>query len=239
MKLRKPTKEDVPVIAVSVIFVILMAVSSAISTLEETGEQMGLFEWVFVNAFIIVITVVVNIGIIDYKERKKIGENERKNRERELKERQEKEISIFVNIKSGGIGRAGICEMHQLYENNLFYFGNDSDDLYEMKEYEWEGAKYTKITKSQSKNNGTEKKKANGIGGFGIGAGSVIGRSTSTSKGNSSGEVIEKEVEEMGSAIIRMRRIKNDIIVSFLIDCDSEIDKKIRCFNNVPVQGKE
>lgn len=124
--------------------------------------------------------------------------------------------------------------MHQLFENNLFYFNDEAATLYEMVGYEWDGAKYKKVTQTISQGTDTESTKASGVVAGSFGMAGAIGNTKSISNRKDNGETTEKEVEEQGSAIIRMKRVQDGRMVSFVIECDSEMDKKIRCFNNVP-----
>lgn len=233
MKFKKPKKKDMPIIIITIVIVVILAISSAISKSEETGESLQFYQWVIVNAFIIGIAVVSDIGIINNREKKQKEAKIAKEKEKEKQERAQREITLSINIKSGAIGINGLCQMHQLFENNLFYFDDNIETLYEMIGYEWDGAKYKKITSSNSQEIETGKKKASGIaaGGMTIGG---LGSSDSKSNKRATGEIVEKEIEEKGSAIIRMKRMSDEITLSFVIECDSEVDKKIRCFNAVP-----
>lgn len=228
MEFKKPNKEDMPVIIISAIFVIAMAVSSATSKTEETGEPLSFAQWLVINLFLIGITIVVDMAIIKSRENKRI-ENERK------KERAGKEMSIVVKIKSGAIGHEGFCKMNQIFENNLFYFGSDIETLYEMVGYEWDGAKYKNVTESNLQGTETGRKRATGMASGAFGAFGAIGSANSVSKRQESGKIVQQEVEEQGSAIVRMKKVSGERIYSFVIECDSEMDKKIRCFNNVPM----
>lgn len=228
MEFKKPNKEDMPVIIISAIFVIAMAISSATSKTEGTGEPLSFVQWLVINLFLIGITIVVDMAIIKNRENKRI-ENERK------KERAGKEMSIVIKIKSGAIGHEGFCKMNQIFENNLFYFANDIETLYEMVGYEWDGAKYKKVTESKLQGTETGRKRAIGMASGAFGAVGAIGNTNSASKRQENGEIVQQEVEEQGSAIVRMKKVSDERIYSFVIECDSEMDKKIRCFNNVPI----
>lgn len=225
---KKPDKEDMPIVIISIAIVIVLAISSAISKSEETGQTLTFPQWFVVNMAIIGITVVMDMAIIKDRENKRKYDKIRK-------EREEKEITMSINIKSGAIGRKGMCEIHQLFENNLFYFDDDIELLYKIVGYEWDGAKYKEIMKLQSQRNQFNNRNAVNLAGKSRRLVGAIGNVNAASKNSSNGEVEAKKVEEMGTAIIRMERIKDGQIISFIIDCDSEIDKQIRCFNNLPI----
>lgn len=227
MEFKKPSKEDMPVVIITTVFVVICMISSATSP-TETGETLTFGQWLTVNLTLVIIAVIVDMAIIKKREKKRIEESDKK-------EKVEKEMSVFINIKSGGIGHNGICEMHQLFENNLFYFGRDVQTLYEMIGYEWDGAKYRKIIETKSHGKDTNDRRAGGFASASFGTAGGIGNVKSVSNRNESGETVEKEVEEQGSAIIRMKRVSDERIVSFVIECNSETDKMIRCFNNVPI----
>lgn len=201
--------------------------------LEETGELPSTAQYIAMNIANIALVAFIDFFVIKKSEKKQRMAQEEEKKKQEQKELAEKEMSITINIKSGGLGRTGICIMHQLFENNLFYFDNDSETLYEMIAYEWDGAKYKRETTSQTKINTTGKNKADGLiigGGLAVASGKTRANSNTISDGN----VTEREVEQMGTAIIRIKRKVDDRSVSFIIDCNSDIDKQIRCFNNVP-----
>lgn len=234
MGFKKPSKEDMPVVVVTVIIVLMMMLSSAISPTEETGKPLLFYQWLAVNLVIIVIALAVDINIIKIRGKKRKESEITKEKERIRQERLKNEMTVAVNIKSGAIGITGICQMHQLFENNLFYFNDETEILYEMAAYEWDGAKYRKVTRTSSNGTDAGRTKASGVSAGGFGVVGAAGNTKSVSNRQERGETTEKEVEEQGSAIIRMKRVQDGRMVSFIIECDSEMDKKIRCFNNIP-----
>lgn len=233
MKFKKPSKEDMPIVIASAIIVLMMMVMSATSP-TETGGKLTLGQWASVNLVIILFAVIIDASIIKSREKKRKESEITKEKERARQERAKNEMTVAVNIKSGAIGITGICQIHQLFENNLFYFDDEVETLYEMVGYEWDGSKYKKVIQTSSKGMDTGKTKASGVVAGGFGMAGAIGNTKSVSNRQDNGETTEKEVEEQGSAIIRMKRVQDGRIVSFVIECDSEVDKKIRCFNNVP-----
>lgn len=234
MEFKKISKEDMPVVIITVIIVLMMMISSAVSPTEKTGEPLLFYQWLIVNLVIIAIAFAVDVNIIKNREKKRKENEITKEKERILQERAKNEMTVAVNIKSGAIGITGICQIHQLFENNLFYFNDEAETLYEMVGYEWDGAKYKKVTQTSSSGTDTGRTRASGMeaGAFGIVGAS--GNTKSVSNRQENGETTEKEVEEQGSAIIRMKRIQDGRLVSFIIECNSEKDKEIRCLNNLP-----
>lgn len=233
MEIKKPNKEDMPVVVVTVIIVLMMMLSSAISPTEETGKPLLFYQWLSVNLVIIAIAFAIDINIIKSREKKRKENEIEKDKERIRQERAQNEMTVVVNIKSGAIGITGICQMHQLFENYLFYFNDEVETLYEMVGYEWDGAKYKKVTQTISQGTDTGRTKASGVVAGSLGMAGAVGNTKSISNRKDNGETTEKEVEEQGSAIIRMKRVQDGRMLSFIIECDSEMDKKIRCFNNV------
>lgn len=230
MEFKKLKKEDKSVVIITIIIVMLIMIMSATSP-TETGEMLTFPEWATVNLAIVVFAAIIDVAIIQNQEKKRESEKNEKEAEKIRQDRAQKEMTIAINIKSGAIGISGICQMHQLFENNLFYFNDEFDILYEMAGYEWDGAKYKKVTQTNTREIDMGKTKANGIASVGFGVAGGIGNAKTISDRQGSGETTEKEVEEKGSAIIRMKRIQDERIISFVIECDSEIDKRIRCFN--------
>lgn len=233
MKFKELRKEDKSVVIITIIIVMIIMIMSATSP-TETGEMLTFVEWATVNLAVIVFAVIIDVAVIQNREKKREATKNAKEEEKIRQERAQKEMTVEINIKSGAIGISGICQMHQLFENNLFYFNDEFEILYEIAGYEWDGAKYKKVTQTNTREIDTGKTKANGIASVGFGVAGGIGNTKTISNRQGSGETTEKEVEEKGSAIIRMKRIQDERTISFVIECDSETDKRIRCFNNVP-----
>lgn len=234
MEFKKISKEDMPVVIITVIIVLMMMISSAVSPTEETGEPLLFYQWLIVNLVIIAIAFAVDVNIIKNREKKRKENEIAKEKERILQERAKNEMTVAVNIKSGAIGITGICQIHQLFENNLFYINDETETLYEMVGYEWDGAKYKKVTQTSSSGTDTGRTRASGMAAGAFGIVGASGNTKSVSNRQENGETTEKEVEEQGSAIIRMKRIQDGRLVSFIIECNSEKDKEIRCLNNLP-----
>lgn len=234
MRFKKLKKEDMPIVIISIVIVLIIMLVSAISSLQKSEDTLTFGQWIGMNLFVAWIAFVMDFVIIMDRRKKEKKIEAMRQEEINRKTRAEKEMTVFVNIKSGALGINGIWPLHQLFENGLFYFGDRIDILYKMIEYEWDGAKYRKVTKMNK--TGIDRGKT-GMGGIASGnfkiAGAVGNIKTTTSK-QEKGETIEEEIEEMGSAIIRMKNINDDKIYSFIIECNSELDKMIRCFNNIP-----
>lgn len=216
------------IVIVSAIWV-LMGFAAYAEPSEETGEAPTVGQYLVLNIFDIGLVIGVDYLIIRSREKKMLQSEEEQKRIQEQKELAKKEMSVWVNVKSGALGFTGNCLIHQIFENKRFYLGNDRQTLYEMVEYDWDGAKYKKATSSQNQSNMTGRNRAGGLvtGGMVIAA---TGKTNLNSQTVSSGNVVEQDIEEMGEAIIRMKNVENGQIVSFVINCNSYIDKQIRCF---------
>lgn len=174
----------------------------------------------------------------------------KKDSEKQLAERRQSQVSAFVTIKNSPFGLKGPCTIRQRQEDGLVYFGTDETKLYELIDYSWDGPLYGSVSNTQTTGTNSsqtiKKGKAGkmtagaivgtlllpGIGtavGAAIGAGSK-GKSTTHGSMSSNSQQVTQHIEQIGSAILQLRRIDDGMMFPISIACTTEIDGQIRCF---------
>lgn len=174
----------------------------------------------------------------------------KKESEKQLAIRRQNQVSATITVKNGPANINGICTIRQRQEDSLVYLGSDENTLYELIDYSWNGPIYGSMTNTQTTgtNNSQTVKKGKagkmttgaivgtllmpGIGtavGAAIGAGSKSKSATQDSMSSNSQQVTQR-VEQPGTAVLKLRRIDNGMILPLSIACTTEIDAQIKCF---------
>lgn len=171
-----------------------------------------------------------------------------------LKKRNEcaSDKSLLINISYGykELGIKPISTLRQK-ENGNVYFNINDKILYNLIEYEWSGPSFDTITKSKSTGSVNSETTQNGKSmkmltgavagtivapGIGTAVGAAIGaggkkKSKTKGKNEDSSITIEKQTENTSPAILTLQKISDGNMFSIKINCNTEIDSKIRCFN--------
>ena len=170
--------------------------------------------------------------------------------ERQLAVRRQSQVSAFVTIKNGPIGLNGPNTIRQRQEDGLVYFGTDEAKLYQLIDYSWDGPLYGSVSNTQTtgtNNSQTTKKGKAGkmtagavvgtflLPGIGTAVGAAIGaggkgNSATQSTMSSNSRQVTQQVEQAGTAVLKLRRINDGMVFPISIACTTEIDAQIRCF---------
>lgn len=158
-----------------------------------------------------------------------------------------KDMSLQLKATFGfkELGIPAMCTLRQRIDGTT-YFGINDDVIYRIVGYEWNGPIYDHITNSNTAGNSTTEKKGKSgkmatgaiIGtllmpGVGTAVGAAIGagaKSKSKTNSNSNTHTVSSQSEKDSTAIIKLKNVQDGTIHSLTVNCNTQIDSKIRCF---------
>lgn len=164
-----------------------------------------------------------------------------------FKEDQKDYAKTSLNIKSGqkSVNAGTYAIMYQRTDGSV-YFNKNYYDRFALIDYTWDGPMYEIKTTTVSSKKGKEKKKGKSgkmtagavIGtmlmpGVGTAVGAAIGAGGKGKKKyeeDGTVDTTQQQVEVMSKAVIKLKNLDSGEFASIAINCNSDIDAQIKCF---------